>query len=125
MPPDPWTYAIPQTTQHITFSNYNHPLAQRDVNAVFLQTANAIIAALSTNGDGPIGAGELKLQAGRVRLILYPCPSMTWVMLGATLEGLTNFVNFFEFVGFDFVIHETDAWLEVGCGLLAFIGINP
>ena len=93
---------------------------------MLLQAANAIIAALSLDDDAPIGAGELRFESMHVRLTLYPDPPMTWKMFGSTVQGLTNFVNLFEFVGFDFVVHETNRGLlmEIGCGLLAFTSID-
>ena len=120
MPSDPFTYSVPNTNQRITFSNYARTLNQRDVNAALLQAANTIIAQLSTSGDGVITAVQISAASVHVRLILRPNPRMTWTMWGCALQGITNFLNFFEFVEFQFTVYDAHFLGPVGRGNLLF-----
>lgn len=46
---------------------------------------------------------------------------MTWGMWGTTLRGLSDFVEAWEFVDFDFEVRETGFRGVVGSGLLVYI----
>ena len=96
LPPDPFTYVVPDSNQYIVFDKYvrlnSRISTQRDINAVLLQAANAVVAQLSTSGDEPIEAAILDFEVGRVHLTLYPDLLMTW----CGLLFLQNFITFQE-----------------------------
>jgi len=73
LPPDPWAYNIPHPAHIITFQNCKTKgLNQKNVYSCPLTTVNAVIAQLSTGGDGFIDAAELQTNVGHVRLVLRP-----------------------------------------------------
>ena len=94
LPPDPWPYCVPHTSQIVTFYGYNRSLDVQDIFACLLAAANAVIGQLSTGGDTLIGAAQLQTQSDHVRLVLRPRRPMTWAMFGVTIQALTNFVRF-------------------------------
>jgi len=123
MPSDPFIDNVPQTTQQITFYRYTRALSQPDTNAVLLQAANPVIAQLSTTGNEHIMAQQLNAESMHVLLTLRPGAEMTRTMWGATLKGITNFMHFFECVGFQFMVHEFGFWGPVGGGSLIFVPV--
>lgn len=119
LPPDPYLYRVPQSSQSITFSRYSRTLRREDVQACLLEAALEVIKEINRD-DGPVDRNEVQTSSGHALLILHPDPRLTWRMWGTTIVGINNFLTIFEFVDCDFEIDIIGYSSTFGTGLLVY-----
>lgn len=121
LPPDPFVYRVPQSSQVITFSRYSRTLSHEDVLACLLEAALDVIKEINLGHDGLIDMEETQANSNHVHLILHPDPRLTWKMWGTTISGIRNWVNSFEFLDCDFEIKILGYPGNFGSGLLVYL----
>ena len=121
LPPDPFIYRVPQSSQIITFSRYSRTLKREDVLACLLEAALDVIKEINLGHDGFIGTEEIQANSDRVHLILHPNPRLTWRIWGTTIIGIRNWVNDYEFLDCDFEIEILGSSDRFGSGLLVYL----
>ena len=103
LPSSPWTYYVPDTFIEITVI-YLRVIAVPEENVIrcLLHAANDVIHHLTTPGSDFINEQELDWDSVPVRLRLNPDLHMSWAMWGATIEGLTHFLDMYDSVAISF-----------------------
>lgn len=121
LPPDPFIYRVPQSSQVITFSRYSRTLKREDVLACLLEAALDVIKEINLGHDGLIDMEEIQANSDRVHLILHPDPRLTWKTWGITITGIRNWVNSYEYLDCDFEIQILGYSGKFGSGLLVYL----
>ena len=117
LPASPWTYHVPQTNIQVTVLFFEVvKVSEGDLLACLLQAANDIIAEIEIGVNQPICKKELAYDSYLVRLSLHPEPEMTWAMWGATIRGLTHFVEMYDPVSMLFDARDLRSEKTVGGG---------
>lgn len=120
-PSDPFVYRVPQSSQLITFSHYTRTLKREDVLACLLEAALEVIKELSLGHDGVVDTQELQANSNRVHLILYPDPRLTWSIWGTTINGISSWVDSYDFLDCEFDIGMFGFPGKFGSGFLVFV----
>ena len=117
LPRSPWIYHVPDTSIVVTVIYVQViVVSEVDVLTCLLYAANDVIAHLSTPGSEFIDEDELDWNSDPVRLSLNPLPHMTWPMWGATIEGLTHFLDLYDAVAILFEARDLLIGGSVGSG---------
>ena len=116
LPTRPWVYKIPNTYIEITVI-YTQVvvLPKADMLVCLLNAAIDVIHHLAT-GSGHIHEQELDWDSIPVRLSLNPGPEMNWFRLGATIEGLSRFLELYDPVSILFETRDQVLDETVGSG---------
>ena len=88
-----------------------------------LHAANDVVTHIGTGVIQPIGRKALAWDSKPVRLSLHPEAEMTWAMWGATIRGLTHFLDMYDSVGILFDARNLDLGKTVGGGSIH--GLKP
>ena len=116
LPTRPWIYNIPNTYIEITVV-YTQVvvLSEAAMLVCLLNAAIDVIHHLAT-GSGYIHEQELDWDSIPVRLRLNRGPQMTWFKFGATIEGLSRFLELYDPVSIVFEIRDQVLEETVGSG---------
>lgn len=120
LPPDPFIYRVPQSSQVITFSRYSRTLKREDVLACLLEAALDVIKEINLGHDGPMDTNEIQAESGHSLLIFHPDPRLTWGMWGTAITGIRSFLTEFEFVDCDFELELIGYSTKFGRGILVY-----
>ena len=120
LPPDPFSYRVPQSSMVITFSHFSRNLNREDVLACLLAAALEAIKEINLGHDGPIEPRDASIQtsSGHSLLVFYPDLRITWGMWGTAISGINKFLTDFEYVDCDFEIEILGYPADFGNGLL-------
>lgn len=117
LPASPWTYHVPQTNIQVTVLFFEVVrVSEGDLLACLLQAANDVITEIDNGVQRPIGKKELAWDSYLVRFSLHPEPEMTWAMWGATVRGLSYFVEMYDPVSMLFDARDLQLEKTVGGG---------
>lgn len=86
--------------------------------ACLLYAANDVNTHMSTGVPQLINVRELVWDSRPVRLTLRPGPQMTWAMWGATIQGLTHFMDLYDSVTMFFDARNLQLGWSVGMGTI-------
>ena len=116
LPSSPWVYNVPDSHIEITVIYAQVIfLSEADMLVCLLNAAIDVINHLAA-GFSYIDEQGLDWDSDPVRLRLNPGPQMTWFKLGATIEGLTRFLELFDPVSIVFEIRDQLLGETVGTG---------
>ena len=94
LPRSPWIYHVPYTPIVVTVVYLAVVVvSDGDVLASLLHAANDVITHISTGDSQLMNEQELVWDSETVRLNRNPAPQMTWVLWGATIQGLSHFMD--------------------------------
>lgn len=117
LPNSPWIYHVPGTSIEVTVLLFQAlAVSEVDVLACLLNAANQVITHLRIAVSDFINEPELDWDSGLVRIRLSPGPQMTWLMWGATIEGLTHFLQLYDPVSILFEARDQLIGGSVGSG---------
>ena len=119
LPASPWTYHVPQTNIQVTIIYLSViSISDGDLLACLLHAANDVITEIDNEVHPLIGKRELAWDSKSVRLSLHPKPEITWAMWGATIRGLTHFVDLYDSVAILFDVRDLQLQKTVGGGAI-------
>ena len=106
LPPDEYTYQVPNTLITVTFYDYAKPLTEACVQ-ICITKALFDVKSHMHELEQIIGR-SLEYKALGVVLTLNPWSMMTWDMWDATTQGLRHFMDITPPVGLDFDVEKRD-----------------
>ena len=106
LPPDEYTYQVPNTLITVTFYDYSKPLPEACVQ-ICITKAVFDVKSHMHELEQIIGR-SLEYKALGVVLTLNPWSMMTWDMWDATTQGLRHFMDITPPVGLDFDVEKRD-----------------
>ena len=120
LPTSPWIYHVPASFIEVTVL-YLQVIVVSEVDLLVCLTnaANDVIAHMTTAGsDELIHKQELDWDSGLLRLRLNAGHQMTWAMWGATIQGLTHFLEMYDPISMLFEVREQLLGESVGSGAI-------
>ena len=119
LPGSPWTYHVPGTSIDVTVIYLQViVVSEVDVLVCLLSAASDVIFHLGPTRSAFINEQELDWDSDLVRLTLNPGPQMTWLMWGATIEGLKHFLDLYDAVSILFQTQDQLVGDSVGSGAI-------
>lgn len=119
LPPDPFSYHLPDLDETVRFYGYGNSLRRKDVIQSIVLASRAI--AMHGSLEERIPDKILRYGWNDVYLLVHHKDRMTWREWEAALRGIVYFVESYEYVEMEFDIRQIELEQSLGTGALGMM----